>query len=193
MDTVVTNTAQFANTQFANTQLPLASQEEQPPVPQDQVSTQQYFSSMSNRADIFTVSPSSLRDLRAVLNGLFVRIRQYCFVKQSASRSLSRWWTGVLGAANTVYFALSGTLRSIRNCARMEAFVDTSVARCFIIPSLVLSYKASLFTPRMLCWFSIPSDIGCRLDSFSYLPPSSGQLLGVCSVAAEGGAWHGWF
>ena len=67
----------------------------------------------------------------------------------------------------------------------MEAFVDTSAPRCFITPSLVLSYKAFLFTPQMLCWFSIPRDIGCRLDSFSYLPPSSGKLLGVCSVAAE--------
>ena len=141
---------------------------------------------MSNLADIFTVSPSLLRDLRAVLNGLLSRIQQYCFVRQSAS--LSRWCIGVLGAANTVYVALSGTLRSIRDCARLEAFVDyTSASRCLIVPSLVLSYKAFLFTPRMLCWCSIPREIGCRLalDSFSYLPPSSGQLLGVRSVAAE--------
>ena len=39
MDAVITNAAQFANTHFANTQLSLASQEEQPPVLQDQVST----------------------------------------------------------------------------------------------------------------------------------------------------------
>ena len=133
MDTVVTNTAQFANTQFANTQLPLASQEEQPPVSQDQVSTQRYFSSTSNRADnvIFTVLSSSFRGLRVVLNGFLSHAQQYCFVKQSAS--LGRWWAGVLGAANIVYFALSGILRSIRDCARMETFVDTSESRCFIL------------------------------------------------------------
>ena len=104
MDTVVTNTAQFANTQ-----LPLALQEEQPPVSQDQVSTQRYLSSTSNRADIFTVPSSSFRDLRVVLNGFLSRAQQYCFVKQSASPG--RWWTGILGAANTVHFALSGRCR----------------------------------------------------------------------------------
>ena len=84
---------------------------------------------MCNQADIFTVSPLSLRDLRTVLGGLLSRIHQYCVVQQSAS--LSGWWTGSLGAADTgysvgtVYFAISGTLRSIRECARMEAFIDT--------------------------------------------------------------------
>ena len=102
MDAVITNAAQFANTQFANTQLPHG------PVPQDQVSVQRDYSSMSNEADIFTVLPSSLRDLRVVLDGLLSRIQQYCVVEQSAS--LSGWWTGVLGAVSTVYFALFGTL-----------------------------------------------------------------------------------
>ena len=71
MDAVITNTAQFANTQSANTQLPhgfvhttygivntrFAN------IQQDQVSIQRDFSSMSNQADIFTVSPLSLCDL----------------------------------------------------------------------------------------------------------------------------------
>ena len=37
----------------------------------------------------------------------------------------------------------------------------------------------------MLHCFSIPCDIGCELDSLLFVPPSSGQLLGVHSVAAE--------
>ena len=96
------------------------------------------------------MSPSSLHDLRAVLDGLLSRINQYCFVEQSAS--LSGWWTGVLSAADTVYsvdtvyFALSGTLRSIRECGRMEAFVDTGASRRSITSCRVLSYNASLHT-----------------------------------------------
>ena len=98
---------------------------------------------MSNRADIFTLSPSSFRDLdsvhaipglntfgtilQVVLNGILSRAQQYWFVKQSAS--LGGWWTGVLGAANTVYFPLAGTLFSISGCARMEAVVDTRILR----------------------------------------------------------------
>ena len=37
----------------------------------------------------------------------------------------------------------------------------------------------------MLRYFSMPRDIGCELDSLSFLPPSSEQLLGVLSGAAE--------
>ena len=82
-------------------QKPPASQEEQPPVSQDQVPTHLAVSSMSNSADMFNVLPSSLRDLdsvhaipglytfgtilRVVLNGFLSRAQQYWFVKQYAS------------------------------------------------------------------------------------------------------------
>ena len=156
------------------------------------MSIQQDYSSMCNQADIFTVLPSLLCDLQAVLDGLLSCIHQYCVFELFAS--LSRWCNGVLGTADTVYSvdtvycALSGTLCSIHECAHMEAFIDTSATCCFVTSCWVLSYKASLSTPsQMLCWFSIPQDIGCGLDLLLYLPPrpSSGQLLGVCSVAAE--------
>ena len=170
MDDVIINAPQFADigtTQmphgfvvhttygFANTQ-------------RDQVDI--HFESMSNESDVLTVSPLavSLRDLRTVLGGLLSRIHQYCVVQQSAS--LSGWWAGALGAADTVYsfdtvyFAISGTLRSIRECARMEAFIDTSASRRFITSCRVLAYNASLHSPRMLCWFSIPQNIGCGLN-----------------------------
>ena len=153
---------------------------------QYQVSTtHRYFTSTSNHADIFTVSPLSVHDLRVVLNDFLARAQQYGFVKQSAS--FGGRWTGVMSAANTVYFALSGTLRSIRDCAGMEALslVDTGGSRCRILSSLVLTFKTFLFAPRMLRYFKVSSDIGCKLDSPSFLPPSSGQLLGVHSVAAE--------
>ena len=101
---------------------------------------------------------------RVVLDGCLSRAQQYWFVKQSASLgSLGGWWTGVLGTANTVYSALSGILRSIGDCARMEAFADTGESRCFILPSLVLSYKTFLFAPRMLRYFSMPHSIGLSL------------------------------
>ena len=123
---------------------------------------------MSNQADIFTMLPSLLCDLQAVLGGLLSCIQQYCAVEQSVS--LSRWWTGVMGTANTVYsvntvcFALSGTLCSIHECACMEAFIDTSALCSFITSCWVLSYKESLYTSQMLCQFSIPMNIGCGLD-----------------------------
>ena len=87
MDAVITNTAQFANAQSASTQLPRGSV--------------QTTYSIVNQASIFAVSPSSLHDLRAELDGLLSRIHQYCVVEQSAS--LNGWWTGVLRDADTVY------------------------------------------------------------------------------------------
>ena len=45
------------------------------------------FESMNNEADIFTVLPLLLRDLRAVLGCLLSRIQQYCVVQQSVSLS----------------------------------------------------------------------------------------------------------
>ena len=147
MDDVIINAPQFADigtTQmphgfvvhttygFANTQ-------------RDQVDI--HFESMRNESDVLTVSPLavSLRDLRTVLGGLLSRIHQYCAVQQSVS--LSGWWpwASALGAADTVYsfdtvcFAIAGTLRSIRECARMEAFIDTNASRHVITSCRVLS------------------------------------------------------
>ena len=86
--------------------------------------------------------------------------QQYCFVEQSAS--LGSWWTGVLGTTNTV---LSGVLRSIGDYARVEAFVVGGESRCFILSSLALSYKAFLFAPQVLSYFSMARNIGCALGA----------------------------
>ena len=143
-----------------------------------------------NEADIFTVSPLMLCDLRTLLRCLLSRIRQYCVVQQSVS--LSGWWAVPLGFADTVYsfetvyFSISGTLCSISDFTdRMGAVIDTSESRRFVTSCRLLAHTASLHSSRMLCWFSIPRNIGCGLNSLLYLPPSSGQLRGVSSVAAE--------
>ena len=58
-------------------------------------------------------------------------------------------------------------------------------SRQFIALCRLLAHTASLHSSRMLCWFSIPERTGGGVNSILYLPPSSGQLRGVSSVAAE--------
>ena len=127
-----------------------------------------------------------------MLGCLLSRIRQYCDVQQSVS--LSGWWAVPLGAVDTVYsvdtvyFAISGALCSISDLVlanRREVWRNTKASRGFVTSCRVLANNASLHSSRLLCWFKLPRDIGCGLNSLLYLPPSSGQLRGVSSVAAE--------
>ena len=119
-----------------------------------------YSGLRNNEADIFTVSPPLLHDLRSVPGCLFSRIhvRQYCNVQQSVS--LSGWWAVPLGAVNTVcstdtaYFAFSGALCLIGDLAltnRREAVIDTDASRSFVLGvgkrgiSPFISYAGSVF------------------------------------------------
>ena len=158
-----------------------------------------------NEADIFTVSPPLLHDVQAVLGCLLSRIRQYCDVQQSVS--LRGWWVVPLGDAdtvysvNTVYLSISGSLCSISDLVHAnsrEVWRNTEAAYGFVASCRVLANNASLHSSRLLCWFRLPFNIGCGLNSLLYLPPSSGQPRGVSSVAAEeehergDSAYHTW-
>ena len=158
-----------------------------------------------NEADIFTVSPPLLHDVQAVLGCLLSRIRQYCDVQQSVS--LRGWWIVPLGDAdtvysvNTVYLSISGSLCSISDLVHAnsrEVWRNTEAAYGFVASCRVLANNASLHSSRLLCWFRLPFNIVCGLNSLLYLPPSSGQPRGVSSVAAEeehergDSAYHTW-
>ena len=90
-------------------------------------------------------------------------------------------------SAQFILLSLALSVQSVNVLAWRHSSIQSiaSPSRRFITSCRVLAYKASFHSSRMLCWFSIPQNIGCGLNSLLYLPPSPGQLRGVCSVAAE--------
>ena len=68
---------------------------------------------------------------------------------------------------------------------RREVWRNTGALHDFIISCRVLAHSASRHSSRLLCWFRLPTNIGCGLNSLLYLPPSSEQLREISSVAAE--------
>ena len=61
---------------------------------------------------------------------------------------------------------------------------NTGVVHDFITSCRVLAQSASRHSSRLLCWFRLPNNIGCGLNSILYVPPTDEQLREISSVAA---------
>ena len=61
---------------------------------------------------------------------------------------------------------------------------NTGVVHYCITSCRVLAQSASRHSSRLLCWFRLPNNIGCGLNSIRYVPPTDQQLHEVSSVAA---------
>ena len=129
-----------------------------------------------NEAGRFAMSPLILSNYQTLIRCLFSRIRQYCIAQQSVA--LNGWWAvGTLGLTDTVYtfetvyVSISGTLCSVSGLADMfGTVINAAESHQFIASCRLLAYHATLQSHRMLCWFLIPENIGCGLNSLLYLP-----------------------
>ena len=150
----------------------------------------------SNEADIFsvafTLSPPLLQEVQDELGCLLSQMRQYCDIQLSAS--LMGWCVISLAeidtvfSVDTVYLSLSRAVCSLGDSMRgnrREVWRNTGAVHDFIISCRVLAHSASRHSSRLLCWFRLPDNIGCGMNSILYIPPSSEQLRGISSVAAE--------
>jgi hypothetical protein len=136
-------------------------------------------------------------------------MRQYCGIQLSAS--LRGWCVISLAEIDTVfsvdavYLSISRAVCSLGDlmrennrevvspvgfngvwCSQTGAvWRNTGAVHDFITSCQVLAQSASRHSSRLLCWFRLPNNIGCGLNSILYVPPTAEQLRGISSVAAE--------